>query len=567
MRLVTLLCAVACVTACTSRIEQPLPSFSSSAVPSGAGDTAALTMRVKVPLHPHFVSPATRGMTVAIAGPTKLKKTVGLVLTARGCRSKLTDLACSLVLRGLKVCPSKKPCYTATIATYDAFSSATGKIPPGAHELSADRLAFRIVSGTNVIPIALQGIPASVAFLPGAGSTLTGSQSSGFIEPKCSASTQSASVLGVDADGNYILGAGAPVASLVSDDPAQLAVTNPTAYAPNAFDLVPPSSPAYAFGNFTIHLTATVTPTKKSGAAAISTTVNVSYSGDICGTITEFTIPTAGSSPHGIKAGPDGNMWFTEQIGQIGRITPSGAITEFPVPNPSSRPFDITTGPDGNLWFTELRAEKIAKMTTAGVVTEYGGINASADPTFITAGPDGNLWFSEVTAGNIGKMTPAGAVAEYPVGGGSPAEIAAGPDGRIWFASTGGLGAVTPSGVLAIYSTAAEPFGVAAGPDGAMWFAECTTNDIARMTTGSVETSRYQLPEPSSVPAYVAAGPDGQLWFTEFTGNRIGSISTAGNIAEFSVPTGSSDPFEISPGPDGAMWFVELSANKIARIR
>jgi streptogramin lyase len=40
--------------------------------------------------------------------------------------------------------------------------------------------------------------------------------------------------------------------------------------------------------------------------------------------ITEFPIPTAGSQPAGIAAGPDGNLWFAEQLGnKIGRITPA----------------------------------------------------------------------------------------------------------------------------------------------------------------------------------------------------------------------------------------------------
>src|SRR4029077_12946490 len=38
-------------------------------------------------------------------------------------------------------------------------------------------------------------------------------------------------------------------------------------------------------------------------------------------TITEFPIPTANSSPYGITAGPDGNLWFVEtaanKIGEI----------------------------------------------------------------------------------------------------------------------------------------------------------------------------------------------------------------------------------------------------------
>ena len=50
-------------------------------------------------------------------------------------------------------------------------------------------------------------------------------------------------------------------------------------------------------------------------------------------TINEFTVTTAGSEPYGIAAGPDGNLWFTEENGnKIGRITTAGGHHR--VPNP-----------------------------------------------------------------------------------------------------------------------------------------------------------------------------------------------------------------------------------------
>jgi streptogramin lyase len=78
------------------------------------------------------------------------------------------------------------------------------------------------------------------------------------------------------------------------------------------------------------------------------------------GTVTEFPIPTRGT-PFDITAGPDGNLWFTDGAGEIGRITPSGAITAFPVPDGA---WGITAGPDGNLWFTEEGGGKIGRITT-----------------------------------------------------------------------------------------------------------------------------------------------------------------------------------------------------------
>jgi len=63
----------------------------------------------------------------------------------------------------------------------------------------------------------------------------------------------------------------------------------------------------------------------------------------------------------------DGNVWFTEQIGnKIGRITTGGTFTEFPVPTAACQPQGVASGPDGNIWFTEQTGSKIGRITTGG---------------------------------------------------------------------------------------------------------------------------------------------------------------------------------------------------------
>ncbi|HYK84752.1 MAG TPA: Virginiamycin B lyase, partial [Ktedonobacteraceae bacterium] len=57
--------------------------------------------------------------------------------------------------------------------------------------------------------------------------------------------------------------------------------------------------------------------------------------------------------------------WFIEQSeDKIGRITPSGVITEFPLPTSGSSPAEITSGPGHNLWFTESGTSKIGQITS-----------------------------------------------------------------------------------------------------------------------------------------------------------------------------------------------------------
>ena len=119
-----------------------------------------------------------------------------------------------------------------------------------------------------------------------------------------------------------------------------------------------------------------------------------------------FALPTAGSVPDEITAGPDGNLWFTEDAGnRIGRITPSGTITEFAVPTASSAPGGITAGPDGNLWFAENTGNKTGRITPSGTITEFAIPTAASFPEGITAGPDGNLWLAEMNANQIGRST------------------------------------------------------------------------------------------------------------------------------------------------------------------
>src|SRR5450759_4689045 len=44
-----------------------------------------------------------------------------------------------------------------------------------------------------------------------------------------------------------------------------------------------------------------------------------------------------------------------------------GDITEYAVPTASSTPNYITAGPDGNLWFTESLGNRVAQVTTSAV--------------------------------------------------------------------------------------------------------------------------------------------------------------------------------------------------------
>jgi streptogramin lyase len=293
--------------------------------------------------------------------------------------------------------------------------------------------------------------------------------------------------------------------------------------------------------------------------------------------ITEFTAGINGNSvPTGITAGPDGNLWFTEQsIDRIGRITPAGIVTEFGAGiSGSSGLNSIAAGPDGNLWFTESGGNRIGRITTFGGVTEFStGITSGSVPEGIAAGPDGNLWFTESEGNRIGRITPSGAVTEFSSGissGSFPNGIAAGPDGNLWFTESEGnrIGRITPSGAVTEFSTGitsgSDPNGIAAGADGNLWFTEIAGNRIGRISTaGSV--TEFGLPL-DAVPTTIVQASDGNLWFTEQTFHQIGQITGAGVVSQYPLlGSGYHSPLTITLGPDGNLWFTDAGSAAIGK--
>jgi len=266
--------------------------------------------------------------------------------------------------------------------------------------------------------------------------------------------------------------------------------------------------------------------------------------------ITEFVVPGPKAAPlFQVTLGPDGAVWFTQEFAaRIGRITTNGRITQYKVPWHAGQdpfrgagpgPTGITAGPDGNIWFTEQFANNIVRFNVAdSTFTEFPLPTAVAIPTLITAGPDGNLWFIESRFGGgpdvgnrIGRITPNGVITEFPIPtpDARAGDITAGPDGNIWFTEKDAskIARITPHGVITEFPLApgSGPQGIRTGPDGNLWFTEQFASKIGRMTPKGVLLGEIPTPTPNSGPAFITAGPDGRMYFTEALGWKIGITS------------------------------------------
>ena len=294
--------------------------------------------------------------------------------------------------------------------------------------------------------------------------------------------------------------------------------------------------------------------------------------------VTEFSagMPAVGK-PTNIITGPDGNLWFAQQ-GSIGRITPAGVIKMFAVGGDIQ---GITAGPDGNVWFTEFSSNRIGRITQGEVVTLFsiGGRGLWG----ITTGPDGNIWFT--MGGGIGRITPAGVVTEFSAGisaGADPYRITSGPDGNLWFTEAYGnrIGRITPAGVIVEFSAGISAnallYAITSGRDGNLWFTGYSPDRIGRITPAGVITEFTAGMSANAGPRDITSGPDGNLWFTEAWTGKIGRITPAGVITEFSAGTALVQPNDaggttvighsgITAGPDENLWFTE-AVNRIGRF-
>jgi virginiamycin B lyase len=143
----------------------------------------------------------------------------------------------------------------------------------------------------------------------------------------------------------------------------------------------------------------------------------------------------SGELPLGITTGPDGNVWFTEELGNnIVRLVPGDppTMTEYPLLTQAALPFDITRGLDGNLWFTELYGRHIGKITPEGHITEYY-VPAALGIGGIAAGADGRLWFTENDGAKVGSISANGVLGRRFDSGVYPFGITRGPSLDVWF--------------------------------------------------------------------------------------------------------------------------------------
>jgi hypothetical protein len=226
------------------------------------------------------------------------------------------------------------------------------------------------------------------------------------------------------------------------------------------------------------------------------------------------------------------------------------AITQFPTPG--SGLFKITAGPDGNIWFTENNSDNIAKINpTTHAITEFP-IPGPVSLEDITAGPDGNIWFTG--GGEIGMINLAtDAITEIPITGSRPAGITAGPDGNIWFADYGanmiGVVILNQSSSTHLVVTQQPPASITAGsPFSLTVTAEDSSGNPITSFNGTVTVGLENNPIGATLGGTLTAtASNGEATFSGLTLTKPASgytlAATAGGLGQ-----GVTSAMTVTPG-------------------
>ena len=482
-----------------------LPNTARALLPNGSLTNARVVIHIPArqtlaaaARNPQYISAATHSVTIGVDSSTPTVQ--NLTPTSPNCSTGGGELTCIVSI-------------VATISAHVFTFKTYDQINAGGAALSVNSLSQTLVANSlNDVNITLAGIPTALSITAVPSPSIVGSSASGF--QFVSAMTQTLVVNALDADGNIMLGPGAPVlaANATSVQAGSAIVVNPVAGNPNEFTV---GSSGLGSATFS----ASATPTSALAGAPIVAAAALSS--------TTLTTTLAG------------------KLNQSGFVdgTNSGALFN----SPSSVTYDPLTS---DLYVADSSNFVIRQTTIAGVVTTIAGAGTPgfADGTGASAKFSGGqvgityaantatLYVDDWNNCAIRALTPAGAVTTiagaFPPGGpvcgyldgnGTNARVS-GSNGITYDSNNGSLYITDANCAIRQVSTSGTVTTIA----GAYPVATCGSVD------GIGTAARF-----GNVKGIAYDSSDGALYVIDASYCTIRRVTTLGVVTTFAGSTGS----------------------------
>ncbi|HTW86172.1 MAG TPA: hypothetical protein VMD91_19020 [Candidatus Sulfotelmatobacter sp.] len=342
-----------------------------------------------------YVSPATTQMTIDVqtgcpgscADVSGYPTTVGLTPTSNGCTSTLASTSCELAIA---LTPGS---YTLALTTADASGTTLS---------SAQQIAFTVVVGqANSVSLTLSGVPTAItATMP-------------------TASSPDIYVATVDADGNYIVGPGAPTFTVAQTGGAGgVLLTQPTATSTNEFVAKP-----WGAGTTALQVTAAFSGTNTCALPGAVCTANFTYTATIASqtlvvpsyapAVQLFAPPytgaaetafSAGIGPMAIAVDPLGNIYVANGFDEdtVRKIAPPYTGTAETLINADAQWRGLAFDANGNLYVTDTNG--FGRWLPPYQESDFQALDPSVNAgQGITFDASGNLWVATGYGGTVNE--------------------------------------------------------------------------------------------------------------------------------------------------------------------
>jgi virginiamycin B lyase len=243
-----------------------------------------------------------------------------------------------------------------------------------------------------------------------------------------------------------------------------------------------------------------------------------------------FTVP-AGSRPHDVAPGPEGQIWYTGQRrGTLGIIDiESGAVREIAL-GEGSAPHGVIQGADGKAYITDGGQNAIVRFDPATETLEVWKLPEGSGYTNLNTGAfdgEGVHWFTG-QSGVYGKVDPAdGIVTVWPdPDGRGPYGITGTPDGEIYYVSLAGshLGQIDrASGKVTMIEPPDEGAGlrrVWADSKGDLWVSGWNSGKLYRYHRDSGAWDQWPLPGEKAQNYAIYVDERDWVWMSDFASNN-----------------------------------------------
>lgn len=517
--------ALTAATACSSHggtaVTPPAVAAGSSPVTT-SGTRAQLT--VVVPQagaakssssvrRPRYVSPSSANLVVAVNGGTP--STYGLTPQSPGCAVQNGKLTCSF-----------------SVPAPAGLDSLALNVTDGAGNVLSRNVVTATIAAAAATPVAvtLAGVPASVAIVPGAGAKIDGITAPYHFPGLF---PQPVEVEALDADGNIIIGPGAPAISAptVSVGTTYATVTSANTADPGAFVLKPVDSSA---GGQTVTISASVQGIPLSdGTTSTAVTGTTSYT---------FTPALMTASALFVT------VYSVETQNPIKQFNACPGACALTIVD------DATTDAKGTIYLLYHQTVGLSSASTLsvyppGATTPSYSLGSAAGmhgSTGIAVDKNGAIYVANALSGffpnrlasSLVEFAPGARTATTTITGtpSQPGGIRVDAQGNVYLADRTGRvdvyapGGTTPAKTLGAPSLAA-PSKLALDASGGLYVTDATNADIAYFAAGQTAlTSTLRDGSFGVAPgAPIMIDPSGNLWIS-LTGNSVIERLSAGAL-------------------------------------